>query len=420
MSGGPAFSVPVLDTQEFYQGILRPISGQIYDVYLQAGYPPDLLFNLFVKKVVMKRADCPAISHERGCEFTFDNYAGIDLQHQLFQALGDYLLALGMTTESTQPRAVAFNHPQNVNIRYVGAPGPNPSTAQVVAGPAGSAPAEAAASPKPYGFCFAPRTPADTDCVGGPMSPYICTEKHTRGATRNLKKASGPHGGFWPTDQLRTCRIAAGTHASAAAAIAFSTSFSVAKQDGSSKANIIASVEFIDKLAQIADDHPLKIDESEASLGETVSLSAELKEFSAKPVSVTFYLRSVESMIYYLGEVMRRQIAPEFELPRPIFVKWGSPYAPYPENLVCIAPGLNCELLFVLKEGGSSDADDVLSVDYGGRRFSVPRASASRSTGVFDSAGLSTAVLDILRQQIALNSSAKSLPQSSVISVVGQ
>jgi hypothetical protein len=35
ISGGPTFSVPVLDTQEFYQGFLTPISGQLLDLYYQ-------------------------------------------------------------------------------------------------------------------------------------------------------------------------------------------------------------------------------------------------------------------------------------------------------------------------------------------------------------------------------------------------
>src|ERR1700686_5160953 len=35
MSGGPTFVVPVLDTQEFYQGILAPIPLQVFDYYLQ-------------------------------------------------------------------------------------------------------------------------------------------------------------------------------------------------------------------------------------------------------------------------------------------------------------------------------------------------------------------------------------------------
>ena len=50
MSGGPTFSVPVLDTQEFYQGFLTPVSGQLLDLYLQYGYPRDVLFNVMVEK----------------------------------------------------------------------------------------------------------------------------------------------------------------------------------------------------------------------------------------------------------------------------------------------------------------------------------------------------------------------------------
>jgi hypothetical protein len=37
VSGGPSFIVPVLDTQEFYEGILNPISLQIFDLLLGAG-----------------------------------------------------------------------------------------------------------------------------------------------------------------------------------------------------------------------------------------------------------------------------------------------------------------------------------------------------------------------------------------------
>ena len=57
MSGGPVFTIPVLDTQEFYDGILKAIPGQLWDLYIQANYPADLLFNLFVMKAVMHRED---------------------------------------------------------------------------------------------------------------------------------------------------------------------------------------------------------------------------------------------------------------------------------------------------------------------------------------------------------------------------
>src|SRR5580698_10300206 len=143
VSGGPAFTIPVLDTQEFYDGILKAIPGQLWDLYLQANYPPDLLFNLFVMKVVMHRntfgKECPQNDHTSQCEFVFYNYVGNDFQIDTFQALGDYLMWLGMATELKKPRTVPFKNPHNVNIRYVGTPGTqDQDTAEVVASPGGS------------------------------------------------------------------------------------------------------------------------------------------------------------------------------------------------------------------------------------------------------------------------------------------
>ena len=39
ISGGPTFTVPVLDTQEFYQGILTPIPLSVIDFYHSGGIP---------------------------------------------------------------------------------------------------------------------------------------------------------------------------------------------------------------------------------------------------------------------------------------------------------------------------------------------------------------------------------------------
>src|ERR1700748_2482557 len=57
ISGGPTFSVPVLDTQEFYQGFLTPISGQLLDLYIQYGYPRDGIFHVMIEKGVFKRLE---------------------------------------------------------------------------------------------------------------------------------------------------------------------------------------------------------------------------------------------------------------------------------------------------------------------------------------------------------------------------
>src|SRR5262249_28750871 len=57
MGGTATFTVPVLDTQEFYQGLLTPIPLQVIDYYMQQGFPPQLLADLFVLKVEVTRLD---------------------------------------------------------------------------------------------------------------------------------------------------------------------------------------------------------------------------------------------------------------------------------------------------------------------------------------------------------------------------
>ena len=105
MSGGPTFVVPVLDTQEFYQGILNPIPLQVFDYYLQQGFPPELLFDLFVQKIEVTRLD------DGTCNvFTFQNSVRDDLQFGQFEAFADYLLGSGLTAEKVNA-TVAFGPP---------------------------------------------------------------------------------------------------------------------------------------------------------------------------------------------------------------------------------------------------------------------------------------------------------------------
>src|SRR5579871_731111 len=99
VAGGPTFTVPVLDTQEFYQGIMKPIPGQLIDFYVHEEYPREEIFNLFIEKIVFRRWDCPTTSHLQDCEMTFINYPGTDLDLDLTQAVIEYHLNLGLSTE---------------------------------------------------------------------------------------------------------------------------------------------------------------------------------------------------------------------------------------------------------------------------------------------------------------------------------
>jgi hypothetical protein len=136
MSGGPTFSVPVLDTQEFYQGFLRPIPGQLLDLYIQYGYPRDVLFNVMIEKILIKRLDgpCRAEVHTPECEMTIRNYAPEDVSLKLFQGMIGYLIRLGLNTE----------------------PVVEPARKQKASTEAKAAPDE-----RSFGFCFAPRDASD-------------------------------------------------------------------------------------------------------------------------------------------------------------------------------------------------------------------------------------------------------------------
>ena len=64
------------------------------DYYIQQGFPPELLFDLFVLKVEVTRID------DGSCrKFTFTNSVRDDLQFGQFQAFADYMIGSGLTAE---------------------------------------------------------------------------------------------------------------------------------------------------------------------------------------------------------------------------------------------------------------------------------------------------------------------------------
>ena len=95
LNGAETFTVPVLDTQEFYRGILKPIPSQYYDLLVQQRYPADLLFNLFIQKVVVRvdEGSCKREGiHTEECEHIFKNYVSLDKEIDQFQMFAHYLI----------------------------------------------------------------------------------------------------------------------------------------------------------------------------------------------------------------------------------------------------------------------------------------------------------------------------------------
>jgi hypothetical protein len=395
---------------------MKPISGQLYDLYNQSDYPRDLLFNLFVSRVVMTLADDPKCQGPKcqkcqepnstdkhlkrplsmgDCEFVFHNYVGDEIEFELFQALGDYLMDLGLSTEAQTPAKDYFKDAEtNPNIRGFEIKLSGSSLSSGSAAASGDAGGTSDNQTKSYGVCFSPHTP--DAAVNVPDPHYWC--RTVRLADGNGRTPAARHIGAHRDP-------AAGSSSDETSDEANAQEDELIKATGSAVGKVRVSEEFVDTLIKIAENPQINQLEQH--------LDGDLEKFRGKDVYLSFYLRSVQSMIYYLGEVSRRRLNPEYgQSSRQVFIKVGPRYARYPIDTVCTDTTPTCQPLFVLNEDTIPNPRDFLATGYEGNRYSVP----SMATG----GGYSSPVLEVMKQQLALNSSAKSLPQSNVISVVGQ
>jgi hypothetical protein len=336
-SGGPTFSVPVLDTQEFYQGFLNPVSGQLVDLYFHNGYPRDALFNLIISKIVIKRIDgeCRPEIHTAVCETTIRNYVPEDVSLNLFQATLGYLIRLGLSTQVTELHKSS-------------------SSAKGAATSGGS-------SEKEYSFCFAPREAPSYRL----LNPLVLCDNPKAAASAN------------------SARIG---HLSSIAGVTFTK-------------------EFVDGLYEDIVLPRLSGD----GFDERAQGYATLRSFAGRKVSVAVYTRSIEGVLYYLGEVVRRVAHPETgQTSTPVEIRVGPPQNPFPSK-ACPFEGIDgyrCTPLFVLDDG--SDPNGI-SVAYDGKTYSIASDNGKSWT---------LPVFDVVKQLQALNTSAKQLPASNLISIL--
>jgi len=338
MSGGPTFTVPVLDTQEFYQGLLTPIPGQLLDLYLQAGYPRDVMFNLVIERIIIKKSGpgCPPEVHTPNCEMAIRNYPSQDIDLELFQGMLGYLISLGLSTEPIIEPVV--------KQKSAGA------TAQADAGP----------KLKPFTFCFAPRD-----------------EKVYRFFNRGVLCGHPATGLLLKASEIGRKSVISGVPMSQA---------------------------FINRLY----DDSLK---SRMGIADGAAGYNALRSFGGQKVSVSFNTRSIEEILYYLGEVGRRSLHPEAggEMRR-VQVRVGPPQNQFPDRSCPFEEPINgyvCRDLFVLEEDSTTQGG--IAVKYEGTRYSISSDS---------NIAWSMPVLDIVKQLLAVNTSAKQLPASNLISVL--
>jgi hypothetical protein len=433
MGGTATFTVPVLDTQEFYQGILTPIPLQALDYYLQQGIPPELLFDLFVNRLEVTRLD------DGTCrKFTFVNSVRDDLQFGQFQSFIDYLVGSGLSAErinSVTPYGPPISTPS-------AAPKSAEETARILdayskvsaagldirqEGQGDKARYRVQKKSSVFRLCFANPSGTPADWIGQPDSSMFCGQFNRRLQARVAdQQESAPE-----CIPRRVARMAPRDDGAEAERDDFdSRSQGVNDGNMSQFRGIRLSPEFLKRIGHL---------QQELTEGRNTppELLFPVAGFRNALVSFKVYTRSTEGMLYYLGEITRRRLISEFgDTPlRSTQVKTSLRHGTLPQSecddrenggswqpktdLVYLsrrraggsAPGrYYCENIFVLDSEDLRD-DAVISVSYDGKLFGIPRDPNRH--------GRTLQVLELVKQLLALNTSARQLPQTGVISVIG-
>ena len=398
VSGGPTFAVPVLDTQEFYQGILNPIQSQLLDFYVHEEYPLAEVFTLFFEKIILRKEHCKPTDHTLDCELVFVNYPGSDVDFEVMQSLIEHLVTLGLTTEPTDAPAKSADDA-------------SPNTSDTVSKGVTST---ATSSSEAFGFCFAPRDPLAQAQIGNEKALCGFKKKATPPKPKATNTVVNKHIETKGTQTESITDIRGTTVSIAPAASAGEPAGGRISRRSPFDASLLVTDALIDHLTTAANVAAARINDP----SQAVQLVRNLRLFRHARVSFSIYTRGTEGILYFLGEVVRRSLYPGSN-PNAEPISWRyqvqiekSFYRHYSEVPCAILEEnefFSCQNLFVVEQGVDLGAA-ALSVDYNGQHFVVPNDPQK--------SGKTLHVLSIVKQLLAVNTSAKSLPQTNVISII--
>jgi len=420
ISGGPQFIVPVLDTQEFYDGILSPIQLQVFDYYLQQGFPREVLFALFVSKIVVTQG-------REKPDLVFTNAVADDVAFEQFEAVVDTLLAGGLSTEHVETTSNFGPAIPERNLQPSAADGQQ--AAALLGAYANLATAGLKLSEDPqqktyrlqktsvsYRFCFTDEGAAARGILSNISPSLYCNRS---GAKEGVAAAAAP-------TSAASCAETRATPAANAAV--------AASEEGTpdSGGNATLCLSLNPEAVRVLNERLQHIAAAGAETRQgfaTLSAQQLISQASAFQLQV----RSTEGILYYLGEITRRHLYPESTgegRSRIIQIPTRVPLATLParacddtENagkltrvseLVRLSPGPGtansyfCENLFVVDE--SLIGNGFTSVSYDGHTYSLPNDPQR--------AGRTYQVLELAKQLLAINTSAKAFPATSVLSII--
>ncbi len=392
VSGGPTFTVPVLDTQEFYQGELKPLTGQEYRFFLDEGISPAVLFYLFVEHIELTVAGTTTPPQT----FEYHNYVNDDFDLARFEAVADYLLSMGLGIENVhrnQSIGPELTSAQLHNLRDI-AEATNAGLHLTPVRPGGAAAATDDATPS---------KPAKKRPAAKAASRYQL-EKNMVVYRPCLQPPPGQSTGIDPSLICGSKSITDTPEQEAG---------NLSRSGGFTAPTLSA------RLAQVQADYVAQLRQS-GNTAKAAEIAALLVPPATAKLQLRIYMRSTEAILHHLGSIAARYLFTDGANRRVIQVKVGEPYLPYPTT-PCprtsdpmaspeVAPGYSCESLFVLTDDASV-ADSPLSVDYDNKTFSVLPDNKG--------GGRTMRLLDLVKQLLALHTSAKELPASNVLNIIG-
>ena len=397
----PAFTINVLDTQEFYQGILRPQTIQTFDFYLKRGLSRRLLFDLFFSGVTVD-ARTGRTAHA-DFEAGFANDVADDGRFDDYQLLVELLIQEGLTTDSVKPAPTPL--------------GPPLTPEESVRADTGQKAAAGGLELKAVDWCALDGgeihdliarlgRPSETAerLKGGCADAGVLDAAGLPRVLYRLQKPGAATGFilcFQPSDD------ALGPQETTCEALKRRTGPAAAGQ-APLHLNLAHAAP---KLCEALNRNRLR----GGPLDCTRDLSMEF----------TFTARSTYEIIRYLGEVVRRANYPDFgRVPRTIAVKaekggLAAAAGDAPGLAICdagVAPGgaaadgMECQPLFEVRRSGR-DGSAFIKVSYAGADYEVVTNGRSDRMPTLDA-------LQVVTELLALNRSAKDLPATTVFTVV--
>jgi len=418
--------ISVLDTQEYYNGIMRPIAVSFIDLYLRGRYPSEQVLTLLIHEIDIQKTtqgkDGKYEANPDDSVLPFVNYPPNDFDLDLFHVLLEHLLdehhlrtakvrkltLLGppfAINKDTELKDMVSAASANLEIKKIDEL--TKETKETCVGYQGKGACyQLQKTDESVGFCVGANT-ATCDAAKIEFEP---DKSKVRVAEENVE-----HAETLLTDLAEKvdedCYAIHDDHALHTKYCTLAKKFASPNEPrGCSQLTKMALHATPFDQFERTNLSPETFPETDVCYRYVIRLLKKVIEDKKRPLAYTFYMRSVESLVYYLGEISRRQLEPPSGWPRRAeFVKIVEPDEKY-RSVICKPyqekGPVECKRLFdLLYDAGGS----FIAVEYEGKWFALSNDGRS---------DWSYPTLELVKQLFSLNLSVKDLPTTITVPVL--